>query len=576
MSKGGGGNQYQYIPQATSQNSSTNTNQTTNQTQNTQANGTSNQNTSQLNYTNALQNAIQNAINNQTSSSNTSGTSLGNVANAGTTFSNIPVWLENAAQSGIGAAQGLLNNPGQSYGGPLTAGLNDIQQQAGNLYQNSVDQFSPYFDQAKQTIQSGLQSAPQINAQTLKNGLSGISDYMNPYINNVVDNISKIGQQNLDNALNQTHDQAIASKAFGGSRQGVQEGVATAQNNLNTNNLIANTLNQGYNNATNMLSQDVQNNLGAQQSNQNSYQNYLNNLLSGGGAIANLGTSAQNSLNAGIGNLLNYGNLAQTTNQNANTAAYNEWMRQQNLPYQAQQLYNSSVSSAPHSTAQTSTSNQTSSNTQNQISNAIQNAISQALSNQSNQTTQVGQQNATGNTSNTSNTNMTGNTTGNTNTNSSGFSMMPVQQTSSSPIMQGIGGLMGLGSLFASPAGGTSAIGGMGSALSGLAGGIGSAANWALNGLGPLAFSVASDKDLKTDIKKIGKDEETGLDIYSYRYKGDPKTYPKVVGPMAQDIEEYYPQATKRQGNRLTVHPGAFNSLAGKFAGGEASARGLL
>ena len=62
-----------------------------------------------------------------------------------------------------------------------------------------------------------------------------------------------------------------------------------------------------------------------------------------------------------------------------------------------------------------------------------------------------------------------------------------------------------------------------------------------------------SDKRMKTDIEKIGKDEETGLDMYSYRYKGDPKTYPKVVGPMAQDIKKKYPDAVEEKGGKLAV-----------------------
>jgi hypothetical protein len=53
--------------------------------------------------------------------------------------------------------------------------------------------------------------------------------------------------------------------------------------------------------------------------------------------------------------------------------------------------------------------------------------------------------------------------------------------------------------------------------------------------LGDLGFS--SDKRDKTDIKKLGLDR-TGIPMYAYRYKGDPKSYPKVVGPMAQDIEK--------------------------------------
>ncbi|MBY0320942.1 MAG: tail fiber domain-containing protein [Reyranella sp.] len=67
--------------------------------------------------------------------------------------------------------------------------------------------------------------------------------------------------------------------------------------------------------------------------------------------------------------------------------------------------------------------------------------------------------------------------------------------------------------------------------------------------LGPLAsivgtgieslpyLGIASDRRMKTDIEKLGVDPLTGLPMYAYRYKDDPKTYPKVVGPMAQDVE---------------------------------------
>lgn len=54
---------------------------------------------------------------------------------------------------------------------------------------------------------------------------------------------------------------------------------------------------------------------------------------------------------------------------------------------------------------------------------------------------------------------------------------------------------------------------------------------------GALAGLFSSDQRDKTDIKELGIDPLTGLKMYAYRYKGDPKTYPKVVGPMAQDIE---------------------------------------
>lgn len=56
-------------------------------------------------------------------------------------------------------------------------------------------------------------------------------------------------------------------------------------------------------------------------------------------------------------------------------------------------------------------------------------------------------------------------------------------------------------------------------------------------------FPFLSDERMKTDIQELGPDPETGVMMYAFRYEGDPKTYPKVVGPLAQDIEEAYPEA---------------------------------
>lgn len=70
----------------------------------------------------------------------------------------------------------------------------------------------------------------------------------------------------------------------------------------------------------------------------------------------------------------------------------------------------------------------------------------------------------------------------------------------------------------------------------------------------PLLFG--SDERMKTDIEKVGKDDETGLTMYAYRYKGDPKSYPKVVGPMAQEVEKKYPEMVEERGGRKTVNLG--------------------
>lgn len=83
--------------------------------------------------------------------------------------------------------------------------------------------------------------------------------------------------------------------------------------------------------------------------------------------------------------------------------------------------------------------------------------------------------------------------------------------------------------------------------------------------LGTMAAGAfgASSRKLKTDIQKIGKDEDTGLNMYAYRYKGDPKNTVKVVGPMAEDIEKRFPGSTAEIDGIPVVKPHAARALLG-------------
>jgi len=82
-----------------------------------------------------------------------------------------------------------------------------------------------------------------------------------------------------------------------------------------------------------------------------------------------------------------------------------------------------------------------------------------------------------------------------------------------------------------------------------------SSPDFATLGLGALKAMLSfSDRSAKTDIEKVGRDPETGLDMYAYRYKSDPKTYPKVVGPMAQDVEKKYPKAVKKFSGKRVIN----------------------
>lgn len=82
----------------------------------------------------------------------------------------------------------------------------------------------------------------------------------------------------------------------------------------------------------------------------------------------------------------------------------------------------------------------------------------------------------------------------------------------------------------------------------------------ALTGASIYAMSEPGEK---TDKRRVGTDPATGLGIWSYRYKGDPKRYPKVVGPMADEVEERYPHLVHRVANRRVVDMAGLEALRG-------------
>jgi hypothetical protein len=67
---------------------------------------------------------------------------------------------------------------------------------------------------------------------------------------------------------------------------------------------------------------------------------------------------------------------------------------------------------------------------------------------------------------------------------------------------------------------------------------------------GEVAAAKASDRRLKTDIKKVGV-TESGLPVYTYKYKGSNVT---EMGVMAQEVEEIFPEAVEEINGFKAVH----------------------
>jgi len=394
-----------------------------------------------------------------------------------TNVTQLPPWINQAAQQNYALAQNVAAQPLQQYQGQLVAGVTPQQQQAWdvaaggmNAGQNAINAgqagYMNALGQTPGTVTPGSLGA--LGGSTTFTGSplgaqasGGLANYMNPYTSAVLGSALPLMRQQLGQAQSGVGAQATSANAFGGSRQGVQEGVTQAQGALNMAQLAAQLQQANYGQAVGQAQQDIQTNLAGQQANVNAaLQKNMQDIYASQGLVGAGG--AQNQTTAGNYALLSSAGAAeqqQAQNEiNANIAKF-----QQAWQYPQQQLgiMQSALGMTPYGQASAGTSGTT---------------------------TQ--------------------------------------QQTSQSPGMMALGGLETLGSLFAAPAGGTSAMGG----LMGMFGG--------------------SDRRLKTDIQPLGRDRKTGLMMHAFRYKGDPKSYPKTVGPMAQEVRRKFPSMTERVGSR--------------------------
>ena len=365
----------------------------------------------------------------------------------------LPPWVNQAAQQNYALAQDIANRPLTQYSGQQVADTGPQMQQAWNLAANSgaagADQYNAA--QAGYLTAAGT-PATQVTPQTLSG--TSLQPYLDPFTSQVINTTMPLMQQQLAQAKMGTGDQATANRAFGGSRQGVQEGVADAQSALNAAQLNAQLQSQNFGQAQAAATGDITRNLQAQTANQAANQANINSLIQASGGLAGLGTQAQQNQRQQFLELSTAGAQQQQQAQAIIDAQKAKFAQANAYPGQQLGVLQSALGMTPYgSTTMGSSTTQQEQQTQPSLAQTI------------------------------------------------------------------FGGLGALGSAF-----------GAGGPLA------------ALNPLNP------SDRRLKTDITKIGTHPPTGLPIYSYRYKGDPKSYPKVVGPMAEDAMQVAPHAVRTVG----------------------------
>ncbi|CDM57370.1 tail fiber domain-containing protein [Rhizobium favelukesii] len=339
----------------------------------------------------------------------------------------LPDWVDKAGQENLQIANDLASRPYEGYNGSVTAGQTDLQQQANTNASQNANAWLP-------TMNGAVDATKAATTYTPRSFLSGnVGDYMNPYLDQVESRAVDNAGTAFKNNLNTIGDTAISAGAFGGSRQGVAEGVAAAENARQVGDLSAQIRAQGFDTASGLMENDANRDLQGQQI-RTQAAGQLGDLATAGNTLSNQNSALLSAL----------GQSQQQTNQQGLQEQYAKWQEQQNYPLQQLNLRLAALGATPYGGTQSQTST------------------------------------ASG-----------GGNTG----------------------MSAIGGFLGI-----------------------------------LPFLGGL-----SDERDKTDIEELGKDPETGLTIYAYRYKGDPKNTPKVVGPMAQEVEKKWPGSVREIGGHKII-----------------------
>ena len=240
-----------------------------------------------------------------------------------TSVNQIPQWMSDAGQQNYAYAQTVAQQPLQQYQGQMVADTSPQTQQSWNVAANSgnvgADQYNGatagYLGALGQTpsqVSAGgptMQvtnpgNATPITAGQLSN--TNLSPYMNPFTQDVI-NATLPGMQQA-NALsqNQQANAANSANAFGGSRQGIQQGVAQAQGAQNIGQMLATLNSANFAQAQAAATGDINRNLTAATTNQGAQETDL--------ARQNTDLLANQTANA---NDLNRSLTAQTTNQTA-------------------------------------------------------------------------------------------------------------------------------------------------------------------------------------------------------------------------------------------------------------------
>ena len=254
----------------------------------------------------------------------------------------IPEWVSEAGQRNLAAAYDVSANMMGPYSGQRVAGMTPGQMDIINSISSNYAMAQPAFAYAQQMAAN----PGQIQAGQLSQ--TSLDPYMNPYTQGVVNSSLDALNSQRQTGLNQAADSAVRAKAFGGSRQAIQEANVNSAAQQQAGSLYANLMSQNYMQAQQAAQGDIQRQMMAQQYNQAAN-------LQGASTLGNLANMGQQSYLTGATGALAAQGLAQQQQQSELDAMMRAYQEYQQFPLQQLQIPLQALGVTPYGQQNTQT-----------------------------------------------------------------------------------------------------------------------------------------------------------------------------------------------------------------------------
>lgn len=267
--------------------------------------------------------------------------------NASTTQTVLPDWYTNYATQILSNQGQVAATPYPTYQGPRVADFTPDQQAGFAATEGAAGAYQPYTTAAGGAL-SQVQAGPTASgaaapymAQADQTAPSVVGGYLNPYMQNVTDQIARQGNLNLtNNILPAISDQFVGAGGYGGSRDAETIGKAVRSTQDDITSQQAAALAAGYNSSVGAAQADLSRQAGLGTTAGALAATTANTGLATAGALSGLGAQVQGLGLTGAGALGTAGATQQALNQQNLTDAYNDFLTQQGYP---QQQINNSV-----------------------------------------------------------------------------------------------------------------------------------------------------------------------------------------------------------------------------------------